>query len=57
MSVRDLLGSVSVSLAAATTSGNVNETTEVEGVCTGERANLEKESGGKDNEEGTQGGN
>ena len=57
MSVCDLLGSVTpVSIAAATTSGNVNVATEVEGAGTGEKANLDQESGGRDDEEGPKGG-
>ena len=43
-------------MAAATTSGNVNVATEVVGASAGERANLDKESGGRENEEGPQGG-
>jgi len=56
VSVRDLLGSITVSIAAANTSGNVNVATEVVGASAGERANLVKDSGGRENEEGTQGG-
>ena len=62
VSVRDLLGSNTVSmegsLTAPTTSGNVNVATEVEGASTGERASLDKDSGGRvnDDEEGPKGG-
>ena len=46
------------SLTAPTTSGNVNVATEVEGASTGERASLDKDSGGRvnDDEEGPKGG-
>ena len=60
VSVRDLLGSVTASmdrsLAAATTSGNVNVAAEEEGAITGERASLAEDSGGSENEEGPKGG-
>jgi len=56
VSVRDLLGSVTFSmerfLTAPTTSGNVNVATEVEGASTGDRASLDKDKGGRDNDEG-----
>ena len=56
VSVRDLLGSVTFSmerfLTAPTTSGNVNVATEVEGASTGDRASLDKDNGGRDNDEG-----
>ena len=56
MSVRDLLGSVTDSigrsLTAPTISGNVKVATEMEGAFTGERASLDKDSGGRDNDEG-----
>ena len=61
VSVRDLLDSITASmdksLVAATTSGNVNMATEVDGASTGERANLADSSGGSDKEEGPKGGN
>ena len=60
VSVRDLLDSITASmdksLVAATTSGNVNMATEVDGASTGERANLADGSGGSDKEEGPKGG-
>lgn len=56
VSVRDLLGSetdsIGRSLTAPTTSGNVKVATAVEGASTGERASLDKDSGGRDNDEG-----
>jgi len=59
VSVRDLLGSVTAcmgnSLAAPTTSGNVKVATEVEGANRGERAGLDKDNGGRDNEKGPKG--
>ena len=39
-------------LTAPTTSGNVNVATEVEGASTGDRASLDKDNGGRDNDEG-----
>ena len=61
VSVRNLLGSDTVSkqgnsLAAPTTSENVKVAAEVEGASRGERASLDKDNGGRDNEEGPKGG-